>query len=334
MAKIVLLIAILASLLSSCAPQTAYLSGKVDPSFIFDKAQPIYLGLRNLPTIEDKQFHHLVLNEMKLQGFTVVDSLRDASLALYFGLDDEATQIETSFSFPSSSTTSGTIGNQTFHATTQGTQIVPSSIPYTVKRIHLFLFKIDKKEKKGDLVWEGYLGAGAENFSSNALTATRQILNVVGRNFEGNILLQSEDIPPSVNPATHSISQAPKIVQLEEEVRTLQEQNQSLQKQLDQSYDSKLVENSAGSRNLTPNMSTLEKECEKESYQACANVGFYYDIGKGVPVNPELAAAFYKRGCDGNNAQACTGLGMLYKNGRGVEGDKSRAKVLLTKRHL
>lgn len=102
MPKIVLLIAILASLLSSCAPQTAYLSGKVDPHFIFDKSQPLFLGLRNPPTIEDKQFHYLFSNEMKLQGFRVVDSLRDASQALYFGLDEETTSIETSFSFPSS----------------------------------------------------------------------------------------------------------------------------------------------------------------------------------------------------------------------------------------
>jgi len=54
---------------------------------------------------------------------------------------------------------------------------------------------------------------------------------------------------------------------------------------------------------------------------ACTDVGFLYDTGVGVSVNPYEAFKWYLRGCDEGDGMGCFDLGLLYENGRGTSMD-------------
>ena len=75
----------------------------------------------------------------------------------------------------------------------------------------------------------------------------------------------------------------------------------------------------------------LEKECAKNNYEACLNLGIQYDFGRGVRQDKFKAVELYTKACDGGNAIGCFNLGLMYSTGEGVRQDKSKALQLYGK---
>jgi hypothetical protein len=51
-----------------------------------------------------------------------------------------------------------------------------------------------------------------------------------------------------------------------------------------------------------------------------------YSSGKGVPKDPALSLAFYRKACDDGDAAACANVGAMYELGNGVEKSKALAQ--------
>ena len=304
--------------LVSCAP-TAYLSSKVDPHFSFVKSQPIFVNLGEQATVEDKQFHNLLVTEMKRAGFTVIEEPTRNSLVLFFGLGEDTTFIDSPLVFPSTSTTTGAIGNESFTATTRGTQVVPSQFPYTAQRILLLLYR-NTREGKLDNVWEAYLGTEQKNFHYDSSAVVSQLLNVIGKNFEGDVNLKSE------RPDTQEDSR--EVAQLKKQVRSLQDVARF--KGTDAGPTDSEILREAFERSKQ-DVAELKASCDQEAISACAELGFRYQFGHGVTQNNLTAATLYEKGCGADDPKACAGLGMLYAEGHGVTRDHNRAKSLFTK---
>lgn len=63
--------------------------------------------------------------------------------------------------------------------------------------------------------------------------------------------------------------------------------------------------------------------------EAQLNIGFLYDAGQGVPVDPSRAANWYRRSAEHGHAAAQYNLGMMYSAGRGVTRDPAQARYWL-----
>lgn len=305
---------------SSCVSPAAHLTGKVDPHFTFDKSQSIHIALLESANIEDKQFHHQLVKEMKQAGFQIANEWTRDTLALFFNLNTDRSLVQSILVLPDSTTTTGRIGMKSFSATTEGTQVVPYSKYISIKRIQLALFRITKKEKL-DLVWEGHLGTRQENLRYGASPAIRQLIKVIGENFEGPV-----EMPEQSDQRSQDSND---VKQLEHQVKTLQAQIQELQGKDRKLTGSNTVHNEP--EPLKQENAKLAQDCQQERLDACVELAARYQVGEGVPKNLKTAVSLYDKGCEGNNAKACAGLGMLYAKGSGVQVDKERAKNLLSK---
>lgn len=71
--------------------------------------------------------------------------------------------------------------------------------------------------------------------------------------------------------------------------------------------------------------------CDGGDASACVWVGYWYETGRGVPVDLPQAVRLYQRGCEGGDAVGCNNLGTIYERGRGVPVDRVRAQELYRK---
>ena len=76
---------------------------------------------------------------------------------------------------------------------------------------------------------------------------------------------------------------------------------------------------------------TLKKECERDNFESCSDLGFMYYEGDGVLKDSKKAVELFTKACDRGNASGCSNLGLMYKNGDGVRQDKFKAVELFTK---
>ena len=61
----------------------------------------------------------------------------------------------------------------------------------------------------------------------------------------------------------------------------------------------------------------------------CSNLGFMYEIGRGVAKDESRAVQLYQKGCDRGDGLGCSVLGNMYADdGRGVPKDDNRAMQL------
>src|SRR5689334_7019543 len=76
----------------------------------------------------------------------------------------------------------------------------------------------------------------------------------------------------------------------------------------------------------------LTKGCEELKYDnACSNLGYLYDTGRGVWKDQAKANELYQRACDGDDADGygCSALGTNYLYGQsGLEKDEAKAAKL------
>ena len=75
----------------------------------------------------------------------------------------------------------------------------------------------------------------------------------------------------------------------------------------------------------------LGKECAKNNYESCDDMGLNYEYGIGVRQDKNKAIQLYTKACNGGIANGCNNLGAMYSNGEGVRQDKSKALQLFGK---
>lgn len=72
----------------------------------------------------------------------------------------------------------------------------------------------------------------------------------------------------------------------------------------------------------------LQKKYEKGDASSCLALGELYDMGRGVALDKQRAAALFEQACKGGAAAGCSSLGRLYENGWGVSQDSPHAVAL------
>jgi len=75
----------------------------------------------------------------------------------------------------------------------------------------------------------------------------------------------------------------------------------------------------------------LEKRCGEGDGEACGFVAWLHESGKGVAVDPAVAATFYQMACDRGERGACVRLASLQARGSGIPKDEAKARVTLEK---
>ena len=173
-------------MLSKCAT-SVYISSQTDPNYHLSKADPIFLLLPNGASIADRQFYPVLKLELITNYFNIVEDSSKAKYILLFQTDEKTSQINSTISIPSTSITSGYVGNNYYSATTTTTQSVPYNYNYTVKKIYLTLYAMsDIKNKKYFSLWEGYVGAGAKDYASYSRAVIKKLLDYYGTNYKAH----------------------------------------------------------------------------------------------------------------------------------------------------
>lgn len=65
--------------------------------------------------------------------------------------------------------------------------------------------------------------------------------------------------------------------------------------------------------------------CERGTAEACNELGFLHETGRGVRRDAERAASLYRQACEGGSVTGCSNYGVMYANGDGVAQDDVRA---------
>lgn len=72
-------------------------------------------------------------------------------------------------------------------------------------------------------------------------------------------------------------------------------------------------------------------QCERGDAGSCSRMGYYHQIGKGVPKDLGKAASLYQTACDKGWPVGCASLGALYVLGEGVGRDPDKGIALVQK---
>ncbi len=81
----------------------------------------------------------------------------------------------------------------------------------------------------------------------------------------------------------------------------------------------------AATQYLVDPLQLSRDECNGGEMARCAELGFHYDIGLGVPVNADKAIELYRRACDGGYGLSCGSLAHKLAKGWGVPRDPAGA---------
>jgi hypothetical protein len=135
----------------------------------------------------------LLKDEMNRNGFNIVEEENKAKYLLLFQTDSKTSQINSTLFIPSTSRSYGYIGNKYYSGSTTSTQAIPYSYNYTVKKIYLELYLVeDVKNKKIMTVWEGYIGAGIDEYESFSRAILKSLLDVFGTNYKAHTPIDTE----------------------------------------------------------------------------------------------------------------------------------------------
>ena len=73
----------------------------------------------------------------------------------------------------------------------------------------------------------------------------------------------------------------------------------------------------------------FERACDADHREACGNLAFMVDDGRGTRRNRTRALGLFDEACSLGEAESCFTLGRAYQLGKGVPLDKDRAIELL-----
>ena len=78
-------------------------------------------------------------------------------------------------------------------------------------------------------------------------------------------------------------------------------------------------------QNDTQAVQWYRRAAEQGDAQAQHDLGFMYDLGRGVPQDYEQAVKWYRHAAQQGDTQAQNNLGVMYENGHGVSQDRVQA---------
>ena len=206
----------------NCSP-SIYVSSLTDVTQNVSKDLKINLYIQMAANIEEKNFGILLYNELKNEGFNLIDSFEVDTMSTYYSisyfLNEKSSKINSYRSIPTTETTYGNVdGIINYNQTKLSTTHVPYSYNYTVKKVYLTLDLVDKKcqEKaveiwtdelvknrgmKVDLlgmmrqcsktVWEGYIGVEKDEFKKHPKACVKKLLEYFGTNFEDHVYIDT-----------------------------------------------------------------------------------------------------------------------------------------------
>lgn len=166
---------------------SAYISSQTDPEYFLSKTEKIYVLSSDKDSISHRQFDAMLKDEMKVNGFNVVDSAAEAKYILFSDLE-ETTSSGTAYMYlPNTSRTTGYVGNTRFSGSTTTNEAVPYHYTNTTQKIYLDLHLQDDLLKHNPkAIWEGYIGVDKKDYKNNARAFVRELLKVFGTNYEAD----------------------------------------------------------------------------------------------------------------------------------------------------
>lgn len=81
----------------------------------------------------------------------------------------------------------------------------------------------------------------------------------------------------------------------------------------------------------TEGLSLLERKAASGDGRACALLGRYHELGKGVPQSDENAVYFYQKGAEKGDKDALFALSELLREGRGIERNDTLSRDMLSR---
>ncbi len=78
----------------------------------------------------------------------------------------------------------------------------------------------------------------------------------------------------------------------------------------------------------TGDVAGCEARCHRGAARACSTAGYFFEVGEGVPKDPDKARQLYLSGCTGGDGRGCGNLGVMYDLGVSVERDVTQALVM------
>ena len=78
-------------------------------------------------------------------------------------------------------------------------------------------------------------------------------------------------------------------------------------------------------------MDACLERCNDGDAKTCAQIGWGYQYGLGIPQNLGKAIANHQKACDGGEPVGCTGLAWLHEHGLGTAEDYAKARQLYQK---
>ncbi|MCL4280220.1 MAG: hypothetical protein KJZ60_11185, partial [Ignavibacteriaceae bacterium] len=162
-----------------------------DPDYSFSFKDKIFIYLPDNASLTERNFYRLLKHEMDSIGFQIIDDAPIADKILFFSLDEKTSDISSFYSLPSTTTTTGKIGNTKYKETTSGTTTIPYTYSYTVKKVYLDLYDVESaKEGNFNTIWEGYIGAGRDAYEKYTNLCVRKLLEYYGRDFGDHVKIK------------------------------------------------------------------------------------------------------------------------------------------------
>ena len=137
--------------------------------------------------MEDRQFYFFFKEEMIANGFNIVAERSNAKYLLDFQVGSKTSKVDSVRYLPSSSRTSGQIGDTLYSEATDSTQAIPYSYNYTVKKVWFKLYAVEDIKKENFMTaWEGYIGAEEKVYEENTRGILRNLFDVFGANYKAH----------------------------------------------------------------------------------------------------------------------------------------------------
>jgi len=174
-----------------CGP-SIYIDSQIDPEYSFSHTDKIFIFLHDNATLTEKNFYCLLKNDMDNMGFQIINDISSfADKILFFYLDENTSDISSSYSLRSTTTTTGKIGNTKYKETKSGTTTIPYAYSYTVKTVYLELYDAESaKEGKFSTIWEGDICAGREDYEKRTNLFVKKPLEYYGHNFRDHVRIK------------------------------------------------------------------------------------------------------------------------------------------------
>jgi hypothetical protein len=170
-----------------------YVSSLTDPNYQLTKQSKIAIWPAEEETIELKKFVTLLTEEMRREGFNLVDS-QEADYILFANLDKKHGSSSGTLAMPTTTYHSGYSFDGTYYSgTSSGTNYIPYTESYIVKKVYLTLYDLNKyrESEKMVIVWEGYIGS-IDDECKNMKNCLYTLLQFFGTDFEDNTYVQSD----------------------------------------------------------------------------------------------------------------------------------------------